>query len=157
MTVYSVPDLVISNAMDSRNQAIVEMFSSLEGWEPKYKKIIEMGKGLKGLQEEDKVEDLKVRGCQSQVWLKASLSDEGKIHFEADSDALIVKGLVALLLHLYSDLLPEDILKTEPEFVKGLGLDGALSPSRTNGLFAMIKQIKFYALAYQAKAKLQGR
>lgn len=117
-------------------------------WEKKYEKLIELGKKWQGLPEEERVEDLKVKGCQSQVWIKAEFKD-GKIEFLGDSDALIVRGLVAMILSVYSGESPEMILKTEPSFIKVLGFDTGLSPSRTNGLFSMIKQIKYYATAFQ--------
>lgn len=118
-------------------------------WEQKYEKIIEYGKNWKGIEESVKNEDLKIKGCQSQVWIKAELTPDKKIKFYGDSDALIVKGLVAILLTVYSDETPEAILKTEPLFIKDIGFDSGLSPSRANGLYAMLKQIKYYATAFQ--------
>lgn len=117
-------------------------------WEKKYEKLIELGKKWPGLSESEKNDDIKVKGCQSQVWIKAELKD-GKVIFKGDSDALIVRGLVALVLSVYTNEAPDIILKTEPYFVKDLGFDTGLSPSRTNGLFSMIKQIKYYAAAFQ--------
>jgi len=116
-------------------------------WEKKYEKLIELGKKWSGLTDSEKSEDLKVKGCQSQVWIKAELKD-GKMILKGDSDALIVRGLVAMVLSVYSDETPSVILNTEPSFVKDLGFDTGLSPSRTNGLFSMIKQIKYYAAAF---------
>ena len=102
-----------------------------------------------------KVDDLKVKGCQSQVWLKADLrkdaNGEARVYFLADSDALIVKGLVAILLKVYSGRTPKEILDLSPDFIRELGFEANLSPSRANGLQAMIKQIKFYALAFSYK------
>ncbi len=126
----------------------VQQFSNLTDWELKYEKLIELGKKWSGLPEADKKEDLKVKGCQSQVWIKAELKDE-RIIFTGDSDALIVRGLVALVLPIFSNENPETILKTEPTFLKEMGLDTGLSPSRSNGLFSMIKQMKYYATAYK--------
>lgn len=120
-----------------------------DDWEKKYEKIIEYGKKWPGMQESEKKEDLKVKGCQSQVWIKAELSSEKKIILVGDSDALIVKGLVAIVLSVYSDETPETILKTEPVFLKEIGFDSGLSPSRSNGLYSMIKQIMYYATAFQ--------
>jgi cysteine desulfuration protein SufE len=136
--------------LNQRQDAIVEEFSGLNGWEGKYKRIIDLGKQLEALDDSLKSENLKVKGCQSQVWLHASLSDDKKVVFQADSDALIVKGLVSLLLQLYSNASADEILQTEPDFVARIGLDSHLSPSRTNGLLAMIKQIKYYAAALKA-------
>lgn len=130
---------------------LISEFKNL-GWESRYQLIIKKGKELAALPEAEKTEDLKVKGCQSQVWLKADFTD-GKIRFRADSDALIVKGLIAILLSVYSDETPETILAVPPDFIRELGLDTHLSPSRANGLFAMIKQIKYYAMAYQALSR----
>ena len=118
-------------------------------WEKKYETIIEYGKKWPGLPEDLKIEDLKIKGCQSQVWIKAAASPDGKIIFTGDSDAIIVKGLLAIVLQIYSNESPETILKTEPGFLKEIGFESGLSPSRTNGLYAMIKQIKYYATAFQ--------
>jgi cysteine desulfuration protein SufE len=113
-----------------------------------------MGRSLEQLPEEFKIEDLQVKGCQSQVWLKAELTSDGRIKFLADSDALIVKGLIAILLRIYSSHTPAEILAISPDFIGELGFATNLSPSRANGLVAMIKQIKFYALAYSAKGRI---
>ena len=127
---------------------VVKDFSGND-WEKKYEKIIDYGKHWPGLSDTEKLEDLKVKGCQSQVWIKAELNSDKKIVFKGDSDALIVKGLVAIVLKIYSDESPETILKTEPQFLRDIGFDSGLSPSRTNGLYSMIKQIKYYATAFQ--------
>ena len=124
-------------------------FSVQVDWETKYEKIIEYGKKWPGLPEDLKIEDLKVKGCQSQVWIKAEPGPDKTIIFRGDSDALIVKGLVAIALAIYSGETPETILKTEPVFLKEIGFDSGLSPSRSNGLYSMIKQIKYYATAFQ--------
>ncbi len=136
--------------LDQRQQFIIDEFSQIQGWEARYKKIIEVGKNLPELDPEFKKEDLKVKGCQSQVWIHARLDEKKKIQFRGDSDALIVRGLVALVLKVYSDASPDEILQSEPRFISGIGLESHLSPSRTNGLFAMIKQIKYYAAAFKA-------
>lgn len=129
--------------------ALVKKDFSSNDWEKKYEKIIEYGKFWPGLDESSKIEDLKVKGCQSQVWIKAELDANKRIIFKGDSDAIIVKGLVAIVLKVYSDETPETILKTEPIFLKDIGFDSGLSPSRSNGLYSMIKQIKYYATAFQ--------
>lgn len=136
---------------------LIEEFKNLGGWEDRYRLIIAKGKALDALPESEKSDDLKIKGCQSQVWLKAQLSDDGRVHFRADSDAMIVKGLVAIVLEVYSGLTPAQILATPPQFVKELGLDSHLSPSRANGLNSMIKQIMFYAVAFDSLLKAQGR
>lgn len=137
-----------------RQNRIIQDFGRLRDWEEKYKKIIDLGKALTPFPEAYRTEDNKVRGCQSQVWLFARIQD-GKVELLGDSDALIVKGLVALLLEIYSGANPEEILKLEPEFIEKLGFASNLSPSRTNGLFSMIKQIKLFAQAFYMMQKIQ--
>lgn len=118
-------------------------------WEKKYETIIEYGKKWPGLSDEFKIEDLKVKGCQSQVWIKAELNPDKKIVFTGDSDAIIVRGLLAIVLNIYSNETPKTILETQPDFLREIGFEAGLSPSRTNGLFSMVKQIKYYATAFQ--------
>jgi cysteine desulfuration protein SufE len=134
--------------LKQRSQKISEQFAGLQSWEDRYKKIIDMGKQLPEMPEELKTEDHKVRGCQSQVWLHARLNDQGQIVFQGDSDALLVRGLVAMLLQIYSGATPQEIITTQPDFLKEIGFEGNLSPSRANGLFSMIKQIRYYATAF---------
>lgn len=147
---------MISSTLAQKAHQITQDFLQLKSssglettWELKYEKIIELGKKWPGLPEKLKTDDLKVKGCQSQVWLKATPLENGKIQFQGDSDAILVKGLVALVLSVYSNETPKDILEFEPQFLKDIGLDTGLSPSRSNGLFSMIKQIKYYAIAFQ--------
>lgn len=144
------------SSLDQKSKKIVHDFSQLKSvsgdethWELKYEKIIDLGKKWSGLPDQDKTDDLKIKGCQSQVWLKAELGAEGKISFQGDSDAILVKGLVALVLTVYNHESPEDILAYEPDFLKQIGLDSGLSPSRSNGLYSMVKQVKFYAMAFK--------
>lgn len=137
-------------------QEIIEEFSALDDWTERYKHIIELGKELPPLDEQHKVEENLVRGCQSQVWLHTKLED-GKVIFEADSDAAITKGLVALMVRLYSGQDPDTILSTNPEFIREIGMQEHLSPTRSNGLASMIKQIKIYAMAYKTKMQKQAR
>lgn len=132
-----------------RQQQLVSEFSQLASWEDRYKKIIQIGKALPALSEEFHDDKYLVKGCQSQVWLHASLDDQGKMQLVGDSDALIVKGLVALLIQVYSGLPPAEVLETPPKFVEELGFAEYLSPSRANGFLSMIKQIKLYAQAFQ--------
>lgn len=139
--------------VQDRQQKIIKEFSELSQWEDRYKKIIEMGKALPPMPENLKTEQNIVKGCQSQVWLSAHLNEQGLVEFFGDSDALIVRGLVSLLLNIYSGSTPEDILKNPPEFLKTLGFEANLSPSRANGLFAMIKQIMLFATAFQYLSK----
>lgn len=128
---------------------IIEDFNKFASWEDKYKYIINLGKTLTPLDKKLKIEDNIVKGCQSQVWLVASL-DNNKIIFKADSDAIIVKGLLVLILTIYNGLSAKEVLSTEPTLLKDLNLAEHLSPSRSNGLFAMIKKIKYYGLGFQA-------
>lgn len=124
---------------------LIENFELLDDWEDKYRYIIDLGNGLEPLDEQFKTEEWKVRGCQSQVWLLPSRQGD-KIHFRGDSDAMIVKGLMAIVLMIYSDKSPSEIkaVAVEDIFAK-LGLSEHLSPSRRNGLIAMTEKIKYYA------------
>jgi cysteine desulfuration protein SufE len=128
-------------------QEIIEEFSVYEDWMDKYSYLIELGNELKDLDPKDKTDQYLIKGCQSRVWLVSEFVD-GKIIFRGESDAVIVKGLVALLLRVVSNQTPRDIIETELHFVDAIGLKQHLSPTRSNGLLAMIKQIKLYAVAY---------
>jgi cysteine desulfuration protein SufE len=134
--------------IDEIQQEIVEEFSGFDDWMDKYAYLIEIGNELASIDPKYKVESNLIRGCQSRVWLHQEFT-EGKIIFEAESDALIVKGLVALLLRIYSNRTPKEILESEPRFIDEIGLRQHLSPTRSNGLLAMVKQMKLYALAYE--------
>ena len=134
-----------------QNNLIAE-FEQYTEWEDKYRRIIDLGRRLPELPEEFHNEKYKLSGCQSQVWINAKLVD-GKIFFDADSDAAIVKGLIAILIQVYSGHTPEEILSNPPEFLKNIGIDNHLSPTRKNGLAAMMKQIQMYAVAFKMTAK----
>ncbi|APD06623.1 putative SufE-like protein [Flavobacteriaceae bacterium UJ101] len=129
---------------------IIDEFSFFEDWQQKYEYLIELGKSLKPLPENEKTSDRLIKGCQSQVWLKANM-DEDKIVFEADSDAILPKGIAALLVRLYSGQKPEEIMASDENFLHEIGLQEFLSPTRANGTLAMIKQIKLYAIALKMK------
>lgn len=129
---------------------IVDEFSFFENWEERYEHLIELGKSLKPLPEEKKSADKIIKGCQSTVWLDAKMQED-KLVFEADSDAILPKGLAALLVRIYNHQNPKDILNSNTDFIEQIGLQEFLSPTRANGLLAMIKQFKFYAIAFQAK------
>ena len=131
---------------------IVEQFSNLTDWDEKYSLLIKMGKQLPEIPKETKTDKYKLDGCQSQVWMNAKL-DNGKIFIEGDSDAMIVKGLVAILIKAYSGFTPAEILSTPPDFLKQIGIDKHLSPTRKNGLGAMLKQIQLFAVAYKTLAE----
>ena len=133
--------------IENIQQEIVEEFSVYEDWMDKYSYLIELGNDLKSLDPKLKNDTNLIKGCQSRVWLVPEFKD-GKIYFEGESDAVIVKGLVALLLRVVSGRTPEEIMENEFHFVDDIGLKQHLSPTRSNGLLAMIKQIKLYAVAY---------
>jgi len=126
---------------------IIEEFSIYDDWMDKYGYLIELGNELKDLDPKDKTDQYLIKGCQSRVWLISNFVD-GKIVFRGESDAVIVKGLVALLLRVVSNRTPDEILNNELFFVDEIGLKQHLSPTRSNGLLSMIKQIKLYAVAY---------
>lgn len=134
--------------IQERQKALIAEFSKFADWEDRYKKIIDLGKSLSEMPESLKTEQNIVKGCQSQVWLHAELTADGVVKFQGDSDALLVRGLVGILLRIYSESTPTEILSTPPEFLKELGFEGNLSPSRANGLHSMLKQIKLYATAF---------
>jgi cysteine desulfuration protein SufE len=144
---------MINQRIEERITMLKSDFKNFGEWEARYKHLIELGKKMPPMKEEFKTEDNKVKGCQSQVWLHAELVD-GKVHFSADSDASIVKGIVALLVFVYSDSTPDEILMTKPTFLEDIGLREHLSMSRANGLSSMLKQISFYAMAFKAKQQM---
>ncbi|MEM7435920.1 MAG: SufE family protein [Myxococcota bacterium] len=135
-----------------RQAALVERFGKISDWEERYGEIIRLGRLLPEFPEDKRTELNKVKGCQSQVWMHASLQD-GNVVFVADSDAAIVRGLIAILLELYSGQPPRAILEAPPSFIDELGLGSHLSQNRANGLSAMLKQMKLYATAFQALAQ----
>jgi cysteine desulfuration protein SufE len=134
--------------IDKTTQEIVDEFAFFDDWMQRYEYIIEMGKALDGLPDDRKDDAHKVPGCQSQVWFHARRA-KGRIHFDADSDAMIVRGLIAMLLRVYSDRTPEEIIRTPPEFFEVLELGSHLSGSRANGLHAMVTRIHAYARAFR--------
>jgi cysteine desulfuration protein SufE len=129
-------------------ESIVKEFDQYGDWEERYKHIINLGRAFPVIDESIRTEKYKLSGCQSQVWINAKLTD-GKIFFEADSDAAIVKGLIALLIKVYSHHTPDEIHYIPPYFLKDIGIDKHLSPTRKNGLGAMMKQIQLYAVAFK--------
>ncbi len=135
------------SVIDEQNK-LVEEFSEFTEWEDKYSLLIKMGKELGELDPEIKIDKNKISGCQSQVWMHAKLEDDRMIIF-GDSDAMIVKGLVALLIKVYSNQKPEDILSSPPNFLNEIGIDKHLSPTRKNGLGSMLKQIQLFAIAFK--------
>lgn len=134
-----------------KQQETVESFEFMEDWEQKYEYIIDLGKELKGIPEDKKIDDNLIKGCQSKVWIDAEFKD-GKLYFNADSDGILPKGIISLLVSIYSGHSTQEILDSDFKFIEEIGLQEFLSPSRANGLMAMTKQIKFYAVAFQLKS-----
>jgi cysteine desulfuration protein SufE len=131
-------------------QDIIEEFEMFDDWMDKYNYIIEMGNDLPPLEEKYKTEENIVKGCQSQVWLHSNLND-GNVIYVADSDAVITKGLIALLIRVLSNKKPDDIVNAELKFIDAIGMKEHLSPNRANGLVSMVKKMKMYALAHKAQ------
>lgn len=129
---------------------IVEDFNQFDDWMDKYALLIDLGNSLEPIDEKYKIPQNIIEGCQSRVWLNAEMKD-GKVFYSGESDAILVKGIVALLLQVYSGQSPQDILDTELYFVEKIGLKEHLSPTRSNGLLAMIKQMRLYALVFKSK------
>jgi len=129
---------------------IIDEFSMFDDWMQRYEYMIELGKSLELIDQKYKTDDYTIKGCQSKVWVFAELKDQ-LIQFTADSDAIITKGIIALLLRVFSGQRPQDILDAELYFIDQIGLKEHLSPTRANGLLSMIKQIKLYAVAYQTQ------
>lgn len=131
---------------------IIAEFNDFDDWLDRYQLLIDLGGEQEPLPAEYKTDNNLIEGCQSRVWLQADYAD-GKVIFRAESDAMIVKGIVSLLIKVYSGHTPDEILASEPYFVEAIGLKEHLSPTRSNGLLAMIKQMRLYALAFKAKAE----
>ena len=129
---------------------IIEEFEGLTDWMDRYAYIIELGGTLPPYPEQEKTPQHLIEGCQSRVWIEAKMQPDGRIHFEADSDALIVKGIVALLMRVLNDRTPDEILGADLYFIDRIGLSEHLSPTRSNGLVAMVRQIRDYARAFKA-------
>lgn len=131
-------------------EEIVDEFSMFDDWMQRYEYMIELGKSLPLIEEKYRVEENLIKGCQSKVWVHAELEDE-KLIFTADSDAIITKGIVAILIRAFSNQHPSEILEADTQFIDEIGLKEHLSPTRANGLVSMIKQLKMYAIAYQTQ------
>nr|WP_255459117.1 MULTISPECIES: SufE family protein [Mangrovimonas] len=131
-------------------QDIIEEFSMFDDWEERYQYMIDLGKSLPLIDEKFKTEDHLIKGCQSRVWVNAELKED-KVLFTADSDAIITKGIIAILIRVFSNQNPKDIIEADTEFIDEIGLKEHLSPTRANGLVSMIKQLKMYAIAYQTQ------
>ncbi len=129
---------------------VIEEFSELDDWMDRYQLLIDLGNDQAPLEEQYKTEQNLIEGCQSRVWLQADYA-EGLVHFQAESDALIVKGIISLLIQVVSGHTPDEILESDLYFIERIGLKEHLSPTRSNGLLAMVKQMRMYALAFKAK------
>ena len=136
--------------IENIQQNLIEDFSFFEDWTQKYEYMIELSKSLDKMDDSLKNDNNLIKGCQSKVWLNAELKN-GKINFQADSEAIITKGLIAILLMVFNNKKPDQIIKSDVSFIEKIGLKEHLSPNRANGLYSMIKQIKYYAIAYSKK------
>lgn len=140
--------------IEAIEEEIVEEFALFDSWDDKYEYIIDMGKKLPPLNPQYKLDENKVKGCQSTVWLAADYKD-GKVQYKADSDAVIVKGLISLLIRVLSNQSPDDIINAKLDFINRIGMTSHLAQTRSNGLLSMVKQMKNYALAFMAIGKRQ--
>ncbi|MDE6653307.1 MAG: SufE family protein [Muribaculaceae bacterium] len=136
--------------IDEKQDEIIDEFSGIDDWMDRYGYIIDLGNSLPAIDEKYKTPEHLIEGCQSRVWLNADYND-GKVHFTADSDAIIVKGIISLLISVLSDHTPDEILSSDLRFIDEIGLSEHLSPTRSNGLLAMVKQMRMYALAFKSK------
>lgn len=137
--------------IDESQQDIIDQFADIDDWMDKYAYIIDMGNSLPALPEQLKTPDRLIEGCQSRVWLDAERDADGNIVFRADSDAIIVKGIISLLVKVLDNQTPDDIINADLHFIDDIGLSEHLSPTRSNGLLAMLKQMRLYALAFKAR------
>jgi len=139
--------------LQERESEIIEEFDIFSDWMEKYEYIIDLGKELSPIDPDYKTDDYVIKGCQSQVWLHA-WKEDNKVHFEADSDAIITKGIIALLIRALDGLAPDEIFQADLKFIDVIGLEEHLSPTRANGLSSMIKQMKLYAIGLQHKSSV---
>lgn len=137
-------------SIDAAQRQIVEEFAAFDDWMDKYAYLIDLGKELEPLPDEHRVASNLIEGCQSKVWIRADY-EQGRVRFRGESDAILTRGLVSLLIRAYDGHTPDEILANEPRFIAEIGLADHLSPTRSNGLNAMIKQLKLYAMAFKAK------
>lgn len=142
----------MGKTIEQTEQEIIDEFSIYDDWMDKYAYLIEIGSGMSAMDEQQKTEENLIKGCQSRVWFHAELRD-GLLYFTADSDAIITKGIAGLLIRVFSGQKPEDIAKADLHFIDVIGLTQHLSPTRSNGLLSMVKQIKMYAIAFSVKNK----
>lgn len=140
-----------SPTIEEAQEEIIDDFSAIDDWMDRYAMIIDMGNSLPAIDESLKTPDRLIEGCQSRVWLDAETDADGRIHFTADSDAIIVKGIIAMLIKVLNGHTPDEIIDADLHFIADIGLAENLSPTRSNGLLAMLKQMRAYALAYKAR------
>ena len=136
--------------LQEKQEKIIDEFSPFDDWMDRYQYLVELGNDLKSLPESDKTDQNLIQGCQSRVWLTAEYKD-GRIIYHGESDAVIVKGIVSLLINVLSGNTPDEIINSDLHFIDNIGLKEHLSPTRSNGLLAIVKQMKLYALAFKAK------
>lgn len=141
----------MQESIEQVQEEITDEFNAVDDWMDRYAMIIDEGQTLAPLEEKYRTPANLIEGCQSRVWINAELTPEGRIHFEADSDAMIVKGIIALLVKVLDNRTPDEILNADLHFINDIGLGENLSPTRSNGLLAMLRQMKAYALAFKAK------
>ncbi len=144
-------------SIDQLQDQIIDEFAGIDDWMDRYAMIIDLGNSLPPIEESLKTPDHLIEGCQSRVWLNATLSPEGKVEYTADSDAIIVKGIIALLISVLNDHNPDEILASDLHFISAIGLSENLSPTRSNGLLAMVKQMRMYALAFKTKLDAEAK
>ena len=137
--------------IEQRQAELVDEFSDIDDWMDRYSYIIDLGNSLPEIDDSKKTPSNLIEGCQSRVWLDASLDEEGRVHFTADSDAIIVKGIISLLISVLNGHTPDEILNADLHFINDIGLGEHLSPTRSNGLVAMVKQMKMYAMAFKSR------
>ena len=139
-------------SIEDIQKELIDEFSMFEDWEERYQYMIDLGKELQLIADQYKTDNNIIKGCQSKVWVHAEMKDD-KLVFTADSDAIITKGIIAILIRVFSNQHPKDIINAETDFIDKIGLKEHLSPTRANGLVSMIKQLKLYAIAYQTQLK----
>ena len=140
-------------SIEERQQELIAEFGDIDDWMDRYGYIIDLGNALPEIDESKKTPQNLIEGCQSRVWLDAETDDEGRIHYTADSDAIIVKGIIALLISVLNGHTPDEIINADLHFINDIGLGEHLSPTRSNGLVAMVKQMKMYAMAFKARSQ----
>ena len=140
-------------SIEERQQELIAAFGDIDDWMDRYGYIIDLGNALPEIDESKKTPQNLIEGCQSRVWLDAETDDEGRIHYTADSDAIIVKGIISLLISVLNGHTPDEIINADLHFINDIGLGEHLSPTRSNGLVAMVKQMKMYAMAFKARSQ----